>query len=297
MKFKIIYKLLFILFCNVLVAQQNQLIFETDSIAIYDTYLSLNSKENISPVPYKNGIIYTSMDTHGINKLYFSDLKSKIQKVKINSSDGLRLVAIYNDEIYFTRNGLKPEGQSVFDLSIFKGEIENFKVKKYNKLSICKPQFTYEYPTISKDGNQMVLVTNERGLFHLLELKRNDKNTWEKSDVIFISNANYSIINPTIYDENTIYFSSNITEAKVNSVEYALENGSPIINNVYYDVGDFNIYKIVKTGVSWGLPQKVSVLNSEFDDLSVFFLTEKTGYLTTLRYDDTYNIYYFELKQ
>ena len=39
----------------------------------------------------------------------------------------------------------------------------------------------------------------------------------------------------------------------------------------------------------------MSILNSEFDDVGVLFLTETTGYLTSFRYDDSDNIYYFKL--
>lgn len=300
MKIRLIYSFIFITILTIIKtnAQQNSLIFENDSIAIYDTYLSLNSKENISPTLYNNGLIYASADKNDFYKLYFSDLKNKPQKIKINNyfhSGGP--VTTYNNEIYFVKSPKLMKGNNNGNLTIFKGEIENLKVSKVKPLSICKADFTYGHPTISKDGNKMVIVTNERGIFHLLELQRNNKNEWEKSDVVFISQSSFTIINPTIYDENTIYFSSNISEAKIDRVEYTLENGNPVVDNVYYATGDFNIYKTIKVDGKWSLPQKVSVLNSEFDDLSVVFITEKTGYINSFRYDDTDNIYYFELKQ
>ena len=63
-----------------------------------------------------------------------------------------------------------------------------------------------------------------------------------------------------------------------------------------YEEGVFNIYKTNRVNGKWTLPQKVTVFNSKFDDLSVIFKTERTGFLNTFRYDNTDNIYYFELK-
>ena len=141
----------------------------------------------------------------------------------------------------------------------------------------------------------MVVVSNENGAFHLLQLKRNEKGKWEKDYVIFISQLNFEIINPTYFDEKTIYFASNKQNGRIKSLKYKVENDSIKVLNTEYEKGVFNIYKIEKNKDSWGLPQKMSILNSEFDDVGVLFLTEKTGYLTSFRYDDSDNIYYFKI--
>jgi hypothetical protein len=299
MRKRCIYSFIFIIIISLIKinAQDKTLIFQNDSIAIYDTHVSLNSKENISPVIYKNGLIYASANSNGFYKLYYSDLKNKPQKIKIKSAYHAGLAAIYNSEIYLTKSSKLIKGDSVINLALFKGTLENLKVSKLKPLAICKPGYTYTSPTISSDGNTMVVVTNERGVFHLLELKRNEKNEWERSDVVFISQTGFKIINPTFFDENTIYFSSNISEGIIESVEYGIANGQTVINNIRYKNEDFNLYKIVKIDGTWSSPIKLKVLNSDFDDLSVVFKTEKTGYLNTFRYDDTDNIYYFELKQ
>ncbi len=279
-------------------AQGESLIFENDSIAIYDTYLSLNSKENISPEIFENGILYASENNQGLYKLYFSDLESSPQKIKINSNFQTGKTAVYKNEIYFTKSIINSKnGNSYnYDLTIFKGILEKNKVSKVTPLSICKKGFSYGHPAISKNGNQMVIITNEKGFYHLLELKRGSNNEWQRAEVIFIAQTSFKIINPTIYNENTIYFSSNVHQGKVKSVEYAIENEKPVISNVIYEEGVFNIYKTKRIDGKWTLPQKVTVFNSEFDDLSVVFKTENTGFLNTFRYDNTDNIYYFELK-
>ncbi|WP_372746360.1 hypothetical protein [Lutibacter sp.] len=297
---KSIFLLLFMLFCKIVIAQQNKnLIFENDSIAIYDTYLSLNSKENIAPIIYKDGLIYASANASGFYKVYFSDLKSNPQKIKIKGNRHVGLSAIYNNEAYITKTvtNFKKGFLNVDGLAIFKGTIENLKVSKLKPLTICKEGSNYGHPSITKNGNKMVIVTNEKGAFHLLELVRDTNNEWQRSEIIFITHPRFTIINPTYYDENTIYFSSNEYDGKIEKVEYSIENDKPVINNVIYERGDYNIYKTVKIDGKWSLPRKVSVLNSEFDDLSVVFITEKTGYINSFRYDDTDNIYYFELKQ
>lgn len=300
MRKRFIYSFIFITIISLIKinAQDKTLIFQNDSIAIYDTHVSLNSKENISPVIYKNGLIYASANSNGFYKLYYSDLKNEPQKIKIKSTYHAGLAAIYNNEFYITKSSKLLKGDNIANLGLFKGEINDFKVIKLKPLPISNPKFTYAHPAISSNGKQMVVITNERGIFHLLEFRRNEKNEWEKSDVIFIAQVNFKIINPTIYNENTIYFSSNMTtEEKISEIEYELLNGKPIIKKAQYNTASFNIYKLERTDGNWGVPQKVKVLNSEFDDLSVVFLTEKTGFLNTFRYDNTDNIYYFELKQ
>ena len=129
------------------------LIFENDSIAIYDTYISLNSKENISPTIYKNGILYASENKLGFYKLYFSDLENDSQKIKVNSKFHAGKVSVYKNEIYFTKSikGLKPAISNVYDLAIFKGTLVNNKISKDKPLSIYKKGFVWEgksYPTM-----------------------------------------------------------------------------------------------------------------------------------------------------
>jgi hypothetical protein len=295
---KKIFIVLFILCLNVIkIYSQQNLIFKNDSIAIYDTYLSINTKDNIAPVVYKNGILYATANKSGFYKLFFSDFKNKPQKIKLNNKYHVGLVAVYKNEIYFTKNS-NNSLNNTSNIAIYKGTLKNNKVTNTKLLEICKPDFIYAHPSIHKNGNTMVIVSNERGAFHLLELKRNELNKWVKSDVIYITQPGFKLLNPTIYNENTIYFSSNISpNVAVSEVEYGIKNGKPIVNNVHYNnTSSYNIYKITKNDGRWGIPEKVHVFSSEFDDLSVVFTSEKTGYISTFRYDNTDNIYYFELK-
>ena len=296
MKIRIV--LLLFLFSFSLRAQDKILIEENDDLWLFETFVSLNSEGNIFPSFLKNGLLYTSNYNSKKYQLFYSDLKTEPIKFKIGSKYKLGAVAVFNNEIYFTGTSKKTSSQGFNNFAIYKGLVNGFKVSNIKQLSICNPNFSYTYPAISKDGNKMVVVSNERGSIHLLEFNRNKNNQWEKGEVIFISQLDYEIINPLIFDENTIYFASNLTDGKITKVLYnSNKKGEVKVAEVEREKGDFNIFKTVKTDVSWGLPQKVEQFNSEFDDLGVLFINDKSGYINTFRYSDADNIYYFELKQ
>jgi hypothetical protein len=298
MKFNYIILILLYFNASILVKAQNMaLISETDSIALFDTYLSINSTNNIAPVNYKDGLLFASAHEASFFKLFYSDLLKKPQKIKISNKFRSGLVAVYKNEIYFSGESKFTNSDQSSNLILYKGIFENFKVSKVKPLQFCKKEFTYGQPAISKNGNKMVVVTNERGLFHLLELNRNNNDEWERGDIVFITQSYFKILNPTYFDENTIYFSSNRTKAKVKGVKNEFKDGKLVSSEIYFEEGDFNIYKVVKKDGNWQLPEIVNVFNTEFDELSIVFKTPKSGYLSTFRFDNTDNIYYFELKQ
>jgi hypothetical protein len=278
-------------------AQEKILISENDGIRIYETYLTLNSTGNIFPTLYNEGLIYASNHNSNDYKLFYSNLKSEPQKVKIGSKYNLGAVAIFNNEIYFTGVTKKLSTFGTNNFTIYKGKIIDFKVKEIVQLPICSLDFSYTYPAISKDGTKMTVVTNEKGYLHLLELKRNENNEWEKGEVVYISHPEFEIINPIYYNENTIYFASNFFDGKITGVAYDKnENGEFFISEVEREQGSFNIYKIERKNGGWRLPIKLDLFNSDFDDLGVVLINENSGYLTSFRYSNTDNIYYFELK-
>jgi len=127
-----------LLILNFKLGAQEILISETDSIAIFDTYISLNSSENVSPVIYNDGLIYASANKSNYYQLYYSDLKSKSKKIKTGSNYKSGLVAVYKNEIYFTDILQNSISDSSINLAINKGKIENFKVSKARTLPICK---------------------------------------------------------------------------------------------------------------------------------------------------------------
>ncbi|MFK5957526.1 MAG: hypothetical protein QM495_01515 [Lutibacter sp.] len=278
-------------------AQEKVFISENDSLELYETYISINSIKNIFPTIYNNGLIYSSSNKASFYHLFYSDLKSKSKKIKIPKKFQTGAVTTFKNEIYVTSASSYVDSFGVFNLAIYKGVIENLKVTNLKILPVCTTYFSYEDPAIAKDGNTMVIVTNENGRYHLLELKRNSKNEWKRGAVIYISHPDFKLINPTIYNKNTIYFSSNMYNGKLNGFTYENVEGVLKLVEKNREKGVFNIYKTQKKEGKWQLPEKVNVLNSEFDELGVVFDTDKSGYLTTFRFSDTDNIYYFKLKQ
>ena len=298
-------KKLLIFLINVLVlfvlnvnAQERVFISENDTIELYETYISINSTSNIFPTIHNDGLLYSSSNKSNFYRLLYSDLKSKPEKVKLRKKFQSGAVTTFKNEIYVTATSNYIDSFGVFlNLTIYKGVIENLKVTNLKALPVCNSDFSYEDPVIAKDGNTMVVVTNENGRYHLLELIRNNDNEWERGDVIYISHPDFKIINPTIFNKNTIYFSSNKHNGKLNGLTYKKVGGILKLVKKNRESRAFNIYKVQRKLGKWQLPEKVNALNSEFDELGVVFDTDKSGYLTTFRFNNTDNIYYFKLKQ
>ncbi len=274
--------------------QDKILIEENESLKIFETNLSLKSDGNVCPSIYGEGLIYAS--NYKNNNYYFSDLRSKSIRFKTGSKNTSGPIAIFNNEVYFTGLSKSKNNIGNYNFTIYKGLIKEFRVVDIEVLPILKSDFSYTDPSISKDGKRMIVVSNEKGYPHILELNRNSRNEWVKGSIIYISNPNFEILNPTIYDENTVYFSSNASSGKIKEVTYTSENGNFSISKLNMEKDDFNIYKTIRKNGKWLLPIKVAMFNSEFDDLSVVFKTSNSGYINSFRYNNSDNIYYFELK-
>src|SRR5210317_2126807 len=81
---------------------QKELIFESDSIRIYDSIISDSIKDNLFPVFYKDGLIFTSGSLAKYYNPFYSDLNGEMKKIKINSRFRLGGMTIHGNEIYFT---------------------------------------------------------------------------------------------------------------------------------------------------------------------------------------------------
>lgn len=288
----------FVLTTFITKAQEMYLIEENDSIQLFETYLSNTSKGNIFPAFYNKGLLHVAKNKKDEYQLFYSNLLSEPIEISLKNKFNFGAVTVFNNEIYFSGISNRADDMGYYNSAIYKGIIEDFKVSKIEKLPFCDKNFSYTDPFISEDGQQLILVSNEKGVFHILEFTKNEANEWEKNSVVFISHPNFDIINPTIFNENTVYFSSNIYNGKVIGVSYVTsENGEILVGSVKREEGDFNIYKITRQGNIWGIPLKANEFNSDFDELGVLFDTDKSGYLTSYRYNSNDNIYYFILKQ
>jgi hypothetical protein len=293
----IIFSLFFGFFAVFAKAQEMYLIEETDSIQLYETFLSNTSKGNIFPALYNNGLLYVAKNKKENYQLFFTNLQSQSIEILLKNRFTFGAASAYNNEIYFTGISKKIDKRGNFNNTIYKANIENFKISTIEKLPFCDRNYSYTDPFISKNGKQLVFVTNEKEVLHILEYVKNEANEWEKKSVVFISHPNFDIINPTIFNENTIYFSTNIFNGEITGVSYTTnEKGEIFVDKVKREEGDFNIYKIERKGEIWGIPIKANEFNSEFDELGVIFETENSGFLTSFRYNSNDNIYYFILK-
>jgi len=291
-------QLFFMFFMLSATAQEMYLIEETDSIQLFETYLSNTSTGNVFPAFYKNGLMFVSKYKDNSYNLFYSDLQSVSIKIPLGNKFQFGAATVHENEIYFTGISKRMDTRGYFNSTIYKGILEDLKVKKIEKLDFCDKNFSYTDPSISANGKQMVLVSSEKEILHILEFVKNDANEWQKKSLVFISHPNFDIINPTIYNENTIYFSSNIFNGEIIGVAYTTnENGEIVLDKVKRAEGVFNIYKIERKQGRWGIPIKANEFNSEFDELGILFDSEKSGYLTSFRYNGNDNIYYFILKQ
>ncbi len=279
-------------------AQERFLIEETDSIQLFETYLSNTSAGNVFPSIYKNGLIYVSDYKAETYRLYYSNLQSKSKKINLGTKFDFGAASTFKNEIYFTGISKKRDSTGYYNSTIYKGIIENQKVASIESLPFCNKNYSYTDPCISKDGNHLIVVSTERKTIHIMEYVKNDLGKWIKKGVVYISHPDFDIINPTYFDENTLYFSSNLSTNKDRPVNYTvIKAGETYITKAVRGVGDFNIYKIERINGGWTYPKKANEFNSEFDELGVVFDSEKSGYLTSFRYNSNDNIYYFKLKQ
>ena len=287
---------LFIISVSLSYAQRGDLIIASDSIDLYETYISKKSENNIFPTAYKNGLLYCADGNNGY-RLFFTDMQDR----KRITGTGIRYVfgpaAVYNDEIYFNKYSTRSSEDGAYNVALYKGTLEDYKITNEEKLAICKLEYAYSHPAISKSGDHMVIVTNEKGLFHLQTLKRNEEGEWVKDEVIYIAQGKGELIHPSFYDDNTIYFAANSYDGGIEQIENIYEGGKLVATDVYRKPSDFDIYKIQRVNGIWRIPNKAAIFNSEFDDLGVVFTDKNKGYLTSFRYNDNDNIYYFELKE
>lgn len=278
-------------------AQKGELIFENDTIAIFESIVSKNSSENLYPFPYKNGLLYTSANNSDYYRLLFSNGIDKTKRIRISKRYQLGPVSIFKNEVYFTGMSRYMTAEGEPHLSIFRGELDEFKVNKAKELDFCIDGYTYAHANISEDGQSMVVVTNENDVYHLLELNRNDKNEWERGETVFITQLNFKILNPVYQGNDVMYFSSNVFDGNEGNKRYEQVGDKMVLVDIDKVDMSFNIYKIKRNkNGGWSIPMKVDALSSEFDDLGVCFINDKSGYLSTYRYDNTNNIFYFDLK-
>ena len=131
-------QLFFIFFMLSATAQEMYLIEETDSIQLFETYLSNTSTSNVFPAFYKNGLIYVSKYKDNFYNLFYSDLQSASIKISLGNRFQFGAAVIHETEIYFTGISKRMDTKGYFNSTIYKGIMEDLKVKKIEKLVILQ---------------------------------------------------------------------------------------------------------------------------------------------------------------
>jgi hypothetical protein len=275
---------------------QGELIFESDELRIYHSFASKTTEDNLFPTPHDNGMFYISGHESNVYNLYYAPEDGPSKKIRVSQRFRLGGMAVSGNDFYLTGLSVKSY-QNARNLVIYKGILEDNKISKIKPLPLCDPKYFYAHPTLSPDGSKMAIVTNEKGRIHLLELEKDENGAWTRSKVIFIAHPSFDILNPTYFDNNTLYFSSNFNgEEEIDKVYVEKVADSVKVVDVNWKPSDYNIYRITRAKDTWQVPEPVNALNSEFDELGVLFTTESSGFLTTYRYNNTDNIYYFEIR-
>lgn len=147
---------------------------------------SLNSdKHDFSPIPYKNGLVFTSMregdndlvdqwTNSGYSDLYFVEKKEgqfttpTPLEGDVNGQfhDGVATFDLSRNEMIFTRNITKSNNENgVKTLEIFVAKREDNKWKKPRKLFEADDNFSSCHPTISNDGQRLYFSSSRPGGF------------------------------------------------------------------------------------------------------------------------------------
>ncbi len=196
----------------------------------------LNTEHHdFSPIPYKNGLVFTSMrggnkkmsnNTDKWTKDNYSDLfivekdGDKFKEVKPlkgevngNFHDGVATFNTPNKQMIFTRTSKKKsDGEAVKELKIFsaKGEGENWQEAK--ELPFCDKEYSTCHPTLSIDGQRLYFSSDRPGGFGGMDIYVSQKQGNKWGDPVNLGptvNTSSNEIFPFISQKDKLFFASN----------------------------------------------------------------------------------------
>ena len=233
-----------------------------------------DSNNDFSPSLYKDGILFSTDRDKNSNyyKLYYYDFKSPLKKVKISQQMFHTGDAFYdasNDIIYITRS-VDEKSLTRINLAIYKGIIKDFKITELEKLNFCNSDYSYAYA--QKLGDKLLILTNQFNNSFSLVTYQYINHKWLNPQIIY--SDHFPMLHLTVKDENTIFFGSK-------------RKGG---------VGGVDLYKLEKVNGYWGEPINLTEFNTEFDDISILFVNDKEGYLSSNRLNKTDHIFRFTIE-
>lgn len=238
----------------------------------------------LSMVKYNNGILYAARRMTKKSKwaMYYSEFgddaksfaKAKRIKVKTKQSKNPRhfVPGDYNDEtneLYFTT-------ASNNHLAIAKGQLIGQELRDIELLSINDKEHNFAHPTLSSDGNTLILSSSIDGNMNLYQYSKN-AGFWTYERRILELESGYDEILPNLLNDSTLVFSSNREGGK----------------------GSFDLYIAKAESPNfWGEPVNLAELNTPNDEFSYFKIDTASGYFTLADtiYGST-DLYYYSHKE
>lgn len=233
--------------------------------------------DEMNPIIYKNGLIFSQFDRKGIRsrfnkklKIYYIENDGEIwnEPVEIEFEEEIpfNLTPSHyvekTKEIYFTGANL-PDNDTL-KLAIYKGTIDEFEITDLEILSFCERTNNYIYPTVSPNGLKMICSSDLNQNMDLYLYERDDIDShWlfkrKLNEISSKGNDSY----PMWIDEYRVYFSS----------------------NGFGESGTFDIFETYFENGYFSEPFNIEELNSSFDDFSrtenkngqIFFCSTREG--------------------
>ena len=185
---------------------------------------------DFSPIPYRNGVVFTSsrndevgVGLTGIFKEKFFDLfysernehgnyviPSPING-EINSElhDGTATFSSDGYTMYFTRNRQRTKG--LVALKIYSAELIGGEWTNILELPFNSEKFSNSHPTLSKDGQRLFFASDRKGGFGGMDIYVSEWNngTWgEPRNAGIGVNSSSNEIFPYVGNDNTLYYAS-----------------------------------------------------------------------------------------
>ena len=270
----------------------------TEGLTVNNLRTINSSKLDYCPVPFGEGIIFTSNRTENlpwykriISKAYSNLLftantgKNKYTKpfslpgeVNGQFNEGAASISSDGKKMFFTRNATKRNKDGHYDLNIYSAELVDKKWKRVHELDLGASNYTNCHPAISSNGQTLYFASNRPGGFGGMDIYAAHfvKGEWQKPINLGAAvNSEKTELFPQVGQKGEIYFSSDVGDG----------------------LGQLDIWvsHIDSSGAMVEKQNMGAPINSPADDFSFVVLPNgHTGYLCSNRKngmggDDIYN--------